>query len=238
MLRVPVLVAVAIIACALIGAPAHAQTSTPEPSLPAATAPLGLGTVMLPDDTAGVADLFARLPATIAGEPRVEYPEQQTDRMVAAYGTLDPDFGPPLTLQALNFATGDFFPTDFTAADFVASAAGTTDYDAVAFGQDGTLVWVRAETMAGVAGNEPGTPTISRTISTLAWGEASSSWLFTAAAFSPEEMEALVSAFVATAQGAPGTPAADATPLASWRQDPRTWTGDSRLKAITISPQS
>jgi len=140
MSRVAVLVVVAIIACALVGPAAHAQTSTPVPDLPSATAPLGLETVMLPDDTAGVAELFARLPATVAGEARVEYPEQQTDRMVAAYGTLDPDFGPPLRLQALNFVTGDFFPTDFTAADFVAAGAGTTDYAAVELGQDGALV--------------------------------------------------------------------------------------------------
>lgn len=199
-------------------------------------APLGLGAVPLPDDTAGVAELFARLPATVAGEPRVEYPEQQTDRMIAAYGTLDPDFGPPLTLQALNFATGDFFPPDFTAADFVAAGANTTDYDAVTFGQEDKLVWVRAETTAAVGGDGLVTPTSSRVLHTLAWGEASSSWLFTAAAFSPEGLEGLVSAFVATARTPPGTPAAEATPLASLRQEPGTWTGDPKLNAVTISP--
>lgn len=237
MSRVAVLLAVAIVAYALIGPAAHAQRSTPVPDLPAATAPLSLSTVTLPDDNAGVSELFARLPATVAGEPRVEYPEQQTDRMVAAYGTLDPDFGPPLTLQALNFATGDFFPTDLTAADFVAAGAGTTDYDAVAYGQDGALVWIRAETTVAGGGNELGTPTSRRMLYTLAWGEASSSWLFTAAAFSPEGLEALVSAFVATAQTPPGTPAAEATPLASRRQDARTWMGDLRLQVITVSPQ-
>ena len=161
-------VAVLVLVCTLAGpAVAHAQASTPNAQLPARTAPLGLGAVTLPDDAAGITALFGQLPATIAGEPRVERPEHQTDDIVAAYGTLDPDFGPPLRLQAMNFVTGDFFPPDFTAADFVAVATDpTSDYDAVAFGQEDTLVWVRAETTVTVGANELGTPTTSRTIST------------------------------------------------------------------------
>jgi hypothetical protein len=49
---------------------------------------------------------------------------------------------------------------------------------------------------------------------TLAWGEADSTWLFTAAATSPEKLEALVAAFVIAASGQPGTPVAGTMP--SW----------------------
>ncbi len=218
MFRVSVLVLVLI--CTLVGpAVVHAQASTPDPQLPARTAPLGLGAVTLPDDAAGIAELFARLPTAVANEPRTSPPEDEADRITANYGAATPDFGPPLSLHVLDFTSGDFFPRDFTVADFVASAAGTSDYDAVAFGQDGTLAWVRAETMAGVAGNKPGTPTISRTISTLAWGEVTRSWLFGAAAFSPEGLDALVSAFVKAAENQPATPVTGVAPAALWRQE-------------------
>ena len=221
MFRMPTLVSVMTILLGVLMGPATAcaQPSTPAPSLPAATAPLDLGTVTLPDDDEGVAALFERLPAAVAGEPRANDPDRQTDRVIASYGTVDPDFGPPLFLQVLDFTTGDFFPREFTAGDFVASAAGTSDYDTVAFGQDGTLAWIQAETTAGVAGNKPGTPTVSRTIYTLAWGEARSSRLFTAAAFSPEGLDALVSAFVMAAGGQPATPTVEATPVANWRRE-------------------
>lgn len=185
----------------------RAPESTPRATgLPAAMAPYGLGTVTLPDDIVGITALFARLPATIADVPRASTPDHEGGRVIAAYGTVDPIFGSPLTLQALNFATGDFFPREFTVADFVASAADTSDYDAQEFGLDGTLAWVRAETRVGVAGDKPGTPTMSRTVYTLAWGHATSPWLFGALADSPEGLEALVRVFVETA----GSPQASA----------------------------
>lgn len=191
--------------------------ATPEATaaLPAATAPFELGTVMLPDNEAGITALVARLPAAVAQQSRVPAPGyEETGRFIAAYGAVDRDFGSPLTLQALNLATGDFFPKDFTVADFVASATDpASDYHAVAFGQDGTLAWVRAETTAAVEVNHQGTPASRRTIYTLAWGEVTSPWLFTAAAFSPKGLDALVSAFVATAKTQPATPAMEATPV-------------------------
>lgn len=218
MARVPVLASIVIaLVCVLMGPDlVRAQHSSPEPPvLPEATAPLGLATVSLPEDFAGIAQLFEQFPAELADQPRVVMSNEQDDGVIAAYGEIDPGFGPPLRLGAMNFSTGDFFPTDFSVADFVASAADPAfDYDAVAFGQDGTLAWVQAETMVGVEVNPQGTPASSRTIYTLAWGEAESSWLFTAAAFSSEGLDTLVSAFVATARNQPGTPAVKASPVA------------------------
>ena len=219
--RVSILAPVVIVLACTLVAPAvvHAQASTPELQLPTVMAPLGLGAVTLPDDAASIAELFARLPAAVANEPRTSPLEDETDRITASYGEVDPGFGPPLSLQVLDFTSGDFFPRDFTVADFVASAADTDDYDAVAFGQDGTLAWVQAETTAGVAGDKPGTPTVSRVIHTLAWGEATGSWLFTAAAFSPEGLDALVGAFVAAAENQLATPVTVATSAALWPQE-------------------
>ncbi len=220
MYRVPVVISIAILIHGiLVGShTASAQAATPEPCLPAASAPLGLAGVTLPNEATGIVELFGGLPTAVAGEPRAEYPDQPTNRVIAAYGTIDPNFGPPLLLQALNLATGDFFPSDFTVADFVASAAGTSDYDAQACGQDGPLVWVQAETTASVGATERRTPTASRVIHTLAWGNAESQWLFTAAAFRPEWLKALVSAFVAAAETQPATPTTEASPVAWWRR--------------------
>ncbi len=188
-----------------------AQEASPASStLPAGTAPFGLGHVVLPTDTAGISALFGRLPDLVASEPRIVMPEQG-DRLMVGYGTEDPGFGPPLSLQALNFAAGDFFPRSFTAGDFATTAISSADYGATSFGQDGSLVWVRAESTGGVSGDRPGTPTIRRAIFTVAWGETSSPWLFSALSVTPEGLDALVAAFVAAAEQ-PGTPAPDATP--------------------------
>ncbi len=190
-----------------------AQEATPTATLPTAPAPSGLSHVPLPADRAEIEALFAALPETVAGETRAELDTGASpDRIVVAYGVVDPALGPPLSLQALNFAAGDFFPTDFTAGAFVASVAGVPDYGAEAFGRDGDLVWVRATTVAGVEGDKPGTPTITRPIFTLAWGNVTSQWLFTAAAPSPEGLNALVAAFAAAAASVSGAASPAATP--------------------------
>ena len=115
-----------------------------------------------------------------------------------------------MVLAALSFPGGDFFPPDFTPGMFVAMASVTDDYDATSFGRDGDLVWIRAGTTAGVAGSKPGTPTVSQPMFTLAWGDIDSTWLFTAAAASPEGLDALVAAFVIAASGQSATPVAGA----------------------------
>jgi hypothetical protein len=195
------------------GATAHADMATPMASdLPELPAPFGLGSITLPRDEQAIAALFRQLPERVDRQPRDQSVTEQGDRRIAAYGAPDPLFGPLLFLQAINFKEGDFFPKDFTAGTFVAATAENTDYGTGAFGRDGNLVWVQAETTAGVAGEKPGTPTTVRPIYTLAWGEADSPWLFGAAAFTPEGLEAFVRAFVTAATAPPATPSLDATP--------------------------
>jgi hypothetical protein len=192
---------------------ARAQDATPgAEALPAAVAPLGLGSVILPDDEASILALFDLLPDSIGGESGTAPATRGGDRIVRAYGTADPAFGPPLSLQAVNLAAGDFFPSDFTAASYVAMAAPVSDFSTVDYGRDGDLVWIRTETTAGIGGEKPGTPVATRPLYTLAWGIAESQWLFTATATDPESLDALVTAFVITADGYPATPVAGGTP--------------------------
>ncbi len=185
-----------------------AQEASPGPlALPLARAPFGLGSVALPSNFPAIEALLGELPKSVAGEVRGPL-MRETDRVQAPFGVADLQFGPPMALAALSFSDGDFFPRDFTAGDFVATASMTDDYDATSFGRDGTLVWIRAETTVGVAGDRPGTPTSSRPVFTLAWGYADSPWLFTAAAISPDGLDALVAAFVVAAGGQTVTPVA------------------------------
>ncbi len=221
MLRQCVLASALLLLLATRITPSAAQETTPAATLPTVPAPGGLGRTPLPADATEIAALFARLPGTVAGETRVEVDGSASeDRLIVAYGPVDPAFGPALSLQALDLSSGDFFPEDFTAGAFVASVVGVPDFGAEAFGRDGDLVWVRATTAAGVAGDRPGIPTVTRPIYTLSWGNAASPWLFGAAASTPEGLEALVDAFVATAEFSPGAASPDATPVISTPSTP------------------
>ena len=190
------------------------QASPAAPDVPVATAPFGLGTVALPTTEAEIVALFTRLPTTIADEPRAALAGRDTGRLSVAYGRDEDGLGPPLVIQALDFTRGDFFPSDFTADQFVRTVARVPDYGTEAFGRDGSLYWVQATTTVGVAGDQPGTPTLSRPDFTLAWGEASSPWLFGVAATSPTGLAALVTAFVSLAGGLPASPPATPSPIA------------------------
>ncbi len=178
---------------------AAAQEASPGAvELPAAAAPFGLGEVALPDDEGGVWDLFAALPETVIGQ-EAQPMEDLEDRIIASWGTPDAMFGPPLTLQALSFADGDFFPEDFTAEAFVTMSAGTGGSQMTAVGRDGDLVWMQTETTAGFAEDDPATPEATMTLYTLSWGEAESGWLYSATATTPEGLEGVAIAFVETA---------------------------------------
>lgn len=223
------------------GATTHTGVATPMASdLPESPAPFGLGSVTLPRDEQAIAALFRQLPEKVDGQPRDQSLEPQGGRRVAAYGTPDPTFGPLLFLQVMNFEEGDFFPKDFTAGTFVAATAENMDYGTESFGRDGDLVWIQAQSQAGVAGDKPGTPESVRSIYTLAWGEVGSPWLFSAAAFTPEGLEALVRAFVTTASAPPATPGPGATPDAAGtptaRHDGQRVMGNARLVAPLHAP--
>ena len=173
-----------------------AAQATPQSTvaLPSADAPHGLGCVTLPVNLTTVVDVFKEMPVIVFGEMGGA-PLRSADRVVITYGTVDPQLGSPLALSAISFLDGDFFPVDFTAGAFISMASQTDDFEATAFGQDDGLAWIQSETTVGVEGGEPGTPETSFVLYTLAWGEADSSLLFTAAATSPSGLNALVTTF-------------------------------------------
>lgn len=195
--------------------PIRAQEPLPQPgALAEVPAPFGLGAADVPSDEAGVKFILARMPDEIDGQPRATEASTVPDdgHLVVAYGTKDPAFGYPLILQALDFTKSDFFPTDFTAEDYVNSVSHSADYGAVAFGRDGPIVWVQSQSTAAVAGDATASPASSRPLYTLAWGVSDSNWLFTAASDSPDGLEALVIAFAMVAGGGPATPIATLVP--------------------------
>lgn len=186
----------------------NAQIATPNvETLPDAAAPFALATVAMPACGLEIEALLTAMPSAVAGEQRRPL-EQHVDRVQVQYGAINSPYGHPLMLAAVSFEDGDFFPPTFTAGMYVAMASATSDYESTGFGRDGNLVWIRAEPTLGVGGDKPGTPALSRTLYTLAWGNADSPWLFTALADSPEGLGALVMAFVASASTGASTPVA------------------------------
>jgi hypothetical protein len=204
-----------ILAVVLLGtpiSPAFAQQATPErPEIPQQTAPLGVATVTLPEEGPAIVSLFKEVMKT-GEETRFAGMTVEEDRIRLTIGNPVAGVGPSQMLQAVNLPAGDFFPADFTAADYIALAAKSKDTGTVAYGQDGTVVWLVAGTTAGIAGDTPATPETVRPLYTMTWGDADSPWLFTASADSQDGLTALVTAFVSAASNAPATPGPVATP--------------------------
>ena len=203
-----------ILAVVLLGtpiSPAFAQQATPErPEIPQQTAPLGVATVTLPEEGPAIVSLFKEVMKT-GEETRFAGMTVEEDRIRLTIGNPVAGVGPSQMLQAVNLPAGDFFPADFTAADYIALAAKSKDTGTVAYGQDGTVVWLVAGTTAGIAGDTPATPETVRPLYTMTWGDADSPWLFTASADSQDGLTALVTAFVSAASNAPATPGPVAT---------------------------
>ena len=128
---------VLVLGCA---SPSTLETAKPDTApLSDATAPLGLADVVLPSGAEAIADLFARLPETVAGEEQAAW-VQATDRMLIPYGQEDPSFGHPLVLGAVSLEQSDFFPPGFSVPDYVSRTVATSDAGAIEGGRDGTLV--------------------------------------------------------------------------------------------------
>lgn len=177
--------------------------------LPPAAAPVGLGTIELPDDSAAVEELIARMPKTIAGLPRAtELEHHTTDAHPAAYG---PERGPQgettftLYLVALDSTSplNDWSPGT-TGRDVITFFASGIDWTVEGVGRDGQLGWVRWHREDLL----PGTSATRWTYS-MAWADADSHWYFTASATAPEQLDALVDAFVETSSVAAGREASD-----------------------------
>jgi hypothetical protein len=207
------LLIVALLVSLLAGGPAAAaQVATPDPtSLPEARAPFGLGGIALPGTPEEVEAVFGRLPPSVAGEQRQPW-LTGVDRVQVPYGGEAAGIGHPMVLGAIDIARGDFFPPDFTAGDYVAMSLGSGEFGSVQGGRDGEIAWLQGEIVVASGGARPGTPAISTTMTTVAWGAIDRGWIFTAIADSPGRLEALVEAFVAAAGGDGPVPDPGATP--------------------------
>ena len=178
-------------------------TAAPPPDLrafPVAAAPGGLATVRLPDTEAALSALFERLPATVAGRPRVALRPGNSGAVAAGYGN-EPRLGnepnPSLRVQVIDLRKGDFFPTNWTGGQVVGFVAqARTGMDA---GRDGDLYWLRDQRPATVPGS-PGQVAIYG----ITWGRIDSPWLFSVQGDTQETRDALLTAVVAAARSASG----------------------------------
>ena len=164
-------------------------------SLPQTTAPGGLGGVTLPDDANGIVAVLERLPSEIASKARVpQLDETGPDRYSTGYGQESSRPMPLLQIQAMDVSTGEFYPSSWTAEHVIAVLAQGHDWQVMATGRDGDLVWVQWTT----TGNGYQTYVIT-------WGNIGSPWMFSGSANTPEGLGPLVAAFVAAA-GTAGRP--------------------------------
>lgn len=182
----------------------------PDPaSLPVTPAPGGLGSARFPDDRQGIEALLARLPDTIAGQPRApQFTRSGPGPLTVGYGERRLSGGPgqpALALRVINVPDSGRYPPDWGAADVIAALGergSTLDDGSSRFvgGREGDLYWAREDTFVTSVGSG-GTPSPERLpLYAIRWGEAGSPWLFGAQAGTPEELEMLLDAIVAAAR--------------------------------------
>ena len=173
--------------------------TAPDPSsLREAKVPDGLGNVQLPDHEADIARLFQRLPGEVSGALRSDGFERVVpgEHRATYAGAAGPSCS-PISLQARDLSTGDFFPSTWTADLFVSFWSLGADWDVEAVGRDGELYWVRWNTTCNTE------PSSGESVYALIWGVAASPWVFSAQANTRGDLDVLVSAFVATTRSEP-----------------------------------
>ena len=149
----------------------------------------------MPEEEASIASLFDLLPSEVAGLVRSETSGQVGPRVHRAiYEDAGRRACSPLTLQALDISTGDFFPSSWTADIFISFWSLGADWDVEAVGREEDLFWVQWNTTCST---EP-SPEMSF-VYAISWGAAASPWVFSAQAVMREELDALVTEFVAAA---------------------------------------
>lgn len=177
----------------------------PDPSaIPEAAAPNGLGAVVLPDDPDGVVDLLAALPAELLGGER-ELENVAPGRIAATFtvaGRRCSDVG----VQAFDLTASDGgFPENWRAEDLVALFASGADWDVEAAGRDESRYWVTFTTSCGEVGMEQ-----DELVSSAAFGDEGSSWVFVVAAPDAAGRDELLTAFAdaaVTVEQSTGAPA-------------------------------
>ena len=168
----------------------------PDPqSLPETLAPGDLGAVTLPGDADGIVAVFGQLPSQVAGQPRSTSSLQRGPSAYdASYGEAEATDCSPLRLQARDVSTGEFYPKNWTAEVFISWWTIGADWEVEEAGRADDLFWVRWYTFCS---SEPSSVVFP--IFSLIWGQAGSRWIFTAQADTPEELDALIAAFVTAA---------------------------------------
>lgn len=155
--------------------------------LPEIPAPSGLGEVRLPSELANIVDLLERLPSQIEAEAR-SLRLDNPYRPEVHYGTG----ATMLSIGAIDVSSGDFFPYGGTASEVIAMMSLGADWEVIASGQEGTLLWVRWSTTVI-------TPEEKYTGYMTQWGDTESPWVFGASARTPADVHKLVAAFVTAA---------------------------------------
>lgn len=170
--------------------------AAPDPqSLPETLAPGDLGAVTLPEDADSIAAFFRKLPQRVAGQPRSTMFDQRGPSVYdATYSEVGTRGCSPLRLQARNVSNTEFYPKNWTAEGFISWWTLGADWEVEEAGREGSLFWVRWNTFCS---SEPSSGVFP--VYSLIWGNAGSPWVFTAQADTPEELDALIAAFVTAA---------------------------------------
>jgi len=145
-------------------------------------APLGLGTVALPDERAAVRSLLESLPTNVGGLPRRE--GDPGEGLLVRYGAGNATYLAARPLEGLS-SNPDAGPADvFT--EIVESEAIGIEHEERS--EDARVVYVFGSTV------EEG-----RNSYVASWADPGGKWVFAVQAFTPEERAALIEAFVAAA---------------------------------------
>ncbi len=158
--------------------------------------------MVLPDDVDVIRAAFERLPPEVADHARAPQFERSTQGQVrVGYGEerrtgTGGGGGPVLVITAIDLAESGSFPPNWTGGHVVGQM-GQPHAEGNA-GRDDDLVWVQHDPPPGAAESTEHVP-----VYTLLWGRIDSSWIFSVTADTPENRDALLAAFIATAK-APG----------------------------------
>jgi hypothetical protein len=177
-----------------------ASREAPLPNLqgfPVALAPDELATVPFPNTSSAVTALFQRLPPEVAGHARSpQFDVSSRERTIVGYGEERRVVGVGnhlLRLQAVDLTRGDFFPTNWTGAHVIAFMARQGQEG----GREENVFWMRDERPVSMSGSAE-----RFLVYEILWGRVDSSWMFSAQADTPENRDALVTAFVVAARSA------------------------------------
>lgn len=156
--------------------------------LPDVPLPDGLAGVPLPGSDADAEQFMSLMPDEIAGL------ERDASSTVAQPNERRLFWGPQANVifSLVNTRVNWFFPGAPSAGGIIVGHVTDPSWKALAYGQDGDMVWARLVSVQTFEDN----PALAYT---LWWGVADGDWIAIAVADSPEQLDALVSAIVSAA---------------------------------------